>query len=558
MDRINQAIQSGYAAYKRGDHANARLLLATVEHPKAIHLLGLVEKDAGNLAIAADLLDRAALIDPTDHEIAHNQGLVARQRGQLAGAEAAFRRAVTVKSDFNQASISLGRLFIDLERWDEALALYEDLIKVAPASLPARYGLATTRLELGAAEDAERAFNALIEEGNDRPEIRFMRSRARLELGWTDEALEDLWLSHRTAPTPLSLKTLAGTLWMKGDGDALNDLLAKAATQPQLAVSAADILRLRGTPEDAISAIDTAQAMFPLPPDALSVAAMAHIDIGNPQPAVAAATACLDFDPENRVAKGSLISALLMLGKAEEAMDHIRPMRAAEPNGQHWIAYEATAYRLMGLADYESLVDMERFLREYALPVPQGFDSIETFNSQFVQALDRWHIFDTHPLDQSLRNGSQTPRDLAFIDDPVIHAFIAALDGPIRQYMRDVGSADDHPLTKRNTGNYKLAGCWSVRLQGGGRHVNHVHPSGWISSSYYVDVSQETLTGDGKAGWIKFGQPPFATVPPSPPQKWIRPRPGLLVLFPSFLWHGTEATVEGSTRITAPFDVVPV
>ena len=557
MDRINQAIQAGYAAFKRGDHAVARKLLAAVEHPKAVHLLGLVEKDAGNLANAAKLLDRAAAGDPGDHEIAHNQGLVARQRGQNAEAEAAFRRALAIKSDFSQASISLGRLFIDLERWDEAQPHYENLIKAAPASVPVRYGLATTQLGRGAAEDAEHAFNALIEEGNDRPEIRFMRSRARLELGRTEEALEDLWLSHRTAATPLSLKTLAGTLWMKGDRDALDSLLAEAALQPQLAVSAAEILRQRGTPDDAIKAIDRAKASFPLPPDALSVAAMAHIDLGNPQAAVTAATACLEADPENRPATGSLISALMMLGKAEEALEHIRPMRAAEPDGQHWIAYEATAYRLMGLADYDSLVDMERFVRPYPLPVPEGFDSIEAFNTQFVKALDRWHLNKSHPLDQSLRNGSQTPRDLAYIDDPVIQAFVAALDGPIRQYMRDVGAADDHPLTKRNTGDYKLAGCWSVRLHGGGRHVNHVHPNGWISSAYYAVVPEETFTGEGKAGWIKFGQPPFATEPPSPPQKWVQPRPGLLMLFPAFLWHGTEPILDGSTRITAAFDAVP-
>lgn len=558
MNRINQAIQSGYAAFKRGDHVSARRFLAPIEHPKAIHLLGLVEKDAGNLTVAAELLDRAAHIDPTDQEIAHNQGLLARQLGQFEGAEAAFRRALSLKSDFSQANISLGRLFIDLGRWDEALTLYQDLVNVEPSSLPARYGLATAQLELGATDAAERAFDALIEEGNDRPEIRFMRSRARLELGRTDAGLEDLWLAYRTGPTPLTLKTLAGILWMKGDADVLDELLSEAVMQPQLAVQAAEILRQRGTPEDALRALDKAKSSFTMPPDADSVAAMAYIDIGDAESALTAAMACLDADPQNRVATGNLISALLMLGRADEALRHIKPMRDAEANGQHWIAYEATAYRLMGLADYESLVDMQRFVRPYELPVPEGFDSIEAFNARFIEALDRWQIYETRPLDQTLRLGVQTPRDLTFIDDPVIKAYIEALDTPIRQYMHDVGSADDHPLTQRNTGNYKIAGCWSVRLQGGGRHINHVHPHGWISSAYYAAVPEDTLKGDSKAGCIKFGEPPFETVPPSPPQKWVRPKPGLLVLFPSFMWHGTEATAEGTTRITAPFDVVPV
>lgn len=124
--------------------------------------------------------------------------------------------------------------------------------------------------------------------------------------------------------------------------------------------------------------------------------------------------------------------------------------------------------------------------------------------------------------------------------------------------MADIGKGVDHPLTIRNSGEYRFNGCWSVKLTGGGRHVNHIHSEGWISSAYYASVPAETQSGEGKAGWIKFGEPPFVTAPEAPPQKWIQPEAGLLVLFPSYLWHGTEPISEGATRITAPFDVVPV
>jgi uncharacterized protein (TIGR02466 family) len=246
-----------------------------------------------------------------------------------------------------------------------------------------------------------------------------------------------------------------------------------------------------------------------------------------------------------------------MQGKAEEAMPYIRSMREAEPNGQHWIAYEATALRLMGSESYGQIVDLERFVRPYTLPVPEGFDSLDQFNAAFLKALEPWHKFESHPLDQSLRDGSQTPRDLTTIDDPVIKAFYQALDTPIRQYMTDVGSDADHPLTARNTGDYRIKGAWSVKLHGGGRHVNHVHPEGWISSAYYVSVPEETAKDENRAGWIKFAEPPFDTTPPTPPEKWIAPTAGTLVLFPSFLWHGTEAIHDGSVRVTAPFDAVP-
>ena len=123
--------------------------------------------------------------------------------------------------------------------------------------------------------------------------------------------------------------------------------------------------------------------------------------------------------------------------------------------------------------------------------------------------------------------------------------------------MDEIGNAPDHPLSRRNTGDYTITGCWSVRLKPGGYHVSHVHPEGWISSAYYASVPEETLSGESHAGWIQFGQPPFRTTPELGPERWVQPRAGLLVLFPSYMWHGTHPIGDGAERITAPFDAVP-
>lgn len=557
MQAINQAIQSAYAAYRRGDHDAARRELAPINHPKAIHLLALVEKEAGNLERAAVLLDRAAAADPGDFEIANNQGNVARRLGRTSRAEDAYRRALSLKPGFQQAEIGLGRLLIDAGRYDEARPIYEHLLRTAPGSVAARYGAATVDLALGDAEGAEDRFTELIEGGGDSAECRYMRARARLELGRTAAAIPDLQASFAAKPSPIALKTLAGALWMTGERDAFETLLSAAAQTTDLAVSAAELYRQSGQPERALAVLADVRARGKPPADARWIAAMAHVDAGDPETAEAEALACLEANPAHRLVYGSLISALLMQGKAAEAMTYIRQMREAEPHGQHWIGYEATALRLLGSPDYEALVDMERFVRPYTLPTPPGYASLEEFNAALLAALDKWHGYKTHPLDQSLRHGSQTPRSLANIPDPVIQTFLRALDEPIRRYMEAVGTGDEHPLTRRNVGDYRISGCWSVRLHGGGRHVSHVHPEGWISSAYYVAVPGETRSDPDRAGWIKFGEPPFATVPETPAEKWICPEPGLLVLFPSFLWHGTEAIHDGAVRVTAPFDVVP-
>ncbi len=558
MHQLNQALQAGYAAFQRGDLVTARRKLSGFEHPKAVHLLALVEKAAGNQDTAASLFAKAVSDDPNDPEIANNQAVLAMQMGQLDMAERAFRRALAIRANFQQAGTGLGRLLIDAKRWEDAAAVYGPLLASAPQDPVVRYGYASVQLELGAAEVAEAIFDTLVRSGNDGPAFRFMRARARLELGRIDEALDDLRESYASGPSDICLRVLAGALWTTEDSKGFGHLLATAAKRPELVVTAADLYRQSAQPEKAVAVLTAARRKFALPADAWTVEATAWIDLNDPCAAERASRECLAEDPHNRIVLGSMITALLMQGKADEALEFTISMRNAEPNGQHWIAYEATALRILGSDRYQQLVDLERFVRPYPLPVPDGFNDIESFNSAFLEALDKWHLDKTHPLDQTLRDGSQTPRDLTTIDDPVIRAFVTALDRPIRQYMEEVGSGDDHPLTARNTGNYKITGSWSVKLHGGGWHVNHVHPEGWISSSYYVSVPEETRTGEDRAGWIKFGEPPFETVPPTPPQKWIRPEAGLLVLFPSFMWHGTVPIHDGSVRITAAFDAVPV
>ncbi|MGI9235861.1 MAG: tetratricopeptide repeat protein [Woeseiaceae bacterium] len=557
MQNISQAIQAGYAAFQRGAFAEARRHLQPVGHPKAIHLLGLVEKSDGNLPKAVELLQRAATLDSQDPEIANNLALVAQSSGRFDLAESEFRRAIKIRPDFHQAASGLGRLLIDLERWPEALSVYEQLLSAAPTNVGLRHGRATALLGLGQAERAETLFDELIQEGHDKPEVRFMLGRARLELGQIERAIADLNISYDALPGVLALKALASTYWMIGDTTSFNALLDKAVSVPGLAVTVAEMLRQSGAPERALAALEATRTRDALAAQFISVEATAYMDLKNTPKAEAVAREGLATYPDNRLIRRDLITCLLMQGKAAEAMPLIQAVREIEPNGQQWIAYEASALRLLGSERYETLVDLERFVRPYQLPTPDGFDSIDSFNSAFLSVLDRWHQYKTHPLDQSLRDGSQTPRDLMSIDDPVLRAFQLALDEPIRRYMAEVGNGNDHPLTSRNTGSYRIAGAWSVRLHGGGRHVNHVHPEGWISSSYYVSVPKDTKSDSDKAGWIKFAEPPFETTPPSPPEKWICPEAGMLVLFPSFLWHGTQPIHDGSVRVTAPFDAVP-
>jgi len=135
-----------------------------------------------------------------------------------------------------------------------------------------------------------------------------------------------------------------------------------------------------------------------------------------------------------------------------------------------------------------------------------------------------------------------------------VQRYLRALEDPIRAYIATM-QKPNHPWSGRKTDKFRLSGCWSVKLKPSGYHVNHLHPEGWISSAYYVSLPEVTKSGDSQEGWIKFGEPRWPT-PHCTVEKVVQPKEGRLVLFPSYMWHGTIPFSQGE-RLTAPFDVVP-
>jgi len=101
----------------------------------------------------------------------------------------------------------------------------------------------------------------------------------------------------------------------------------------------------------------------------------------------------------------------------------------------------------------------------------------------------------------------------------------------------------------------RYAGSWSSRLKDCGFHVNHIHPEGWISSCYYIAVPDAAKDESARQGWIKFGEPGFDIALPI--RRSIQPVPGRLVLFPSYMWHGTVVFHGAQSRTTIAFDAVP-
>jgi uncharacterized protein (TIGR02466 family) len=127
----------------------------------------------------------------------------------------------------------------------------------------------------------------------------------------------------------------------------------------------------------------------------------------------------------------------------------------------------------------------------------------------------------------------------------------------VREYVDRLPQQGEHPMFSRKTGDFDFAASWSVRLHRYGYHTMHIHPLGWISSAYYVQVPAEVAGSDQAGGGLKFGEPDIDLGEAGTARRRIQPAVGRLVLFPSYMWHGTVPFESDGPRTTVAFDVVP-
>jgi hypothetical protein len=250
-----------------------------------------------------------------------------------------------------------------------------------------------------------------------------------------------------------------------------------------------------------------------------------------------------------------LCETSLAVGDAPRASQLAGEMRRLAPLDQNALAFQATAWRLMGDPRYGELYDYERLVRAWRLETPKGWTHLSGFLADLGEALAALHPFRTHPLNQSLRHGSQAA-DLKASTHPAIQALFEALDAPIRAHLAWLGGGKD-PVRRRNAGGYAYQGAWSVRLRPGGFHIDHVHPEGWLSSACYIALPEAVAVSPGREGWLKFGEPGIATQPSLGPEHFVQPEPGGLVLFPSYMWHGTVPFTGETPRLSVAFDLLP-
>lgn len=447
-----------------------------------------------------------------------------------------------------------------VDRHDEALVFNRRAVVASPNDKIVWYNLAATLGDLAQAEEAETTIRKAMLLGLDAPEAWLVLGRALQSQSRYDEAEAAFVtaIARRDAFADAH-RNLAQLRWMRS-GDLAHALQPLKASLTR--VSDSQLILIKSTVEefagDKASAFATlSDALTRQASDALVLLAASHMagELGQVETMLAYAQAAERLAPQAPQVLTALTEAHLAAGDSSAASATVERLRAAAPLDQYALALQSTAWRLSDDLRRAALADYPALVRSYTLPTPEGWGGLDAFLDALRARLAERHDLKTHPLQQSLRGGSQVP-SLHQSPDPLFQAFYEQARKVVARYLADIGPGDD-PLRARASGDFRFSGGWSVRLQPNGFHADHVHPQGWISSAFYLDLPAGVADDNKREGWIKFGQPGCVTRPALEPEHEVRPQPGMLVLFPSYMWHGTRAFTSPEHRLTMAFDVAP-
>ncbi len=469
----------------------------------------------GREAEALPSLEAGVRDHPADPRLWQLYGLALRNLEELEPALAALHRAASLAPEDPLTAHTLARA--TMEAGLPAASLFERAGELAPMDGTVMLGHAATLHAEGRAGDA---------------------------IAWLDDRLAQYpdWLPGHGA--------IARMRWAQGQGaESVASFRRALAALPRELTLWREFINfwIEGEQyETALETIEQARAAAGDTPMFLGMETVCRAELGQTE----AADALFErIGPQLHIALVvHKVRHLIRAGRIAEAAT-LAESRKGEPGSESLLPYLSLTWRLLGDHRWGWLEADPSLVGVYDIA-----DAVGPLDA-LAARLRALHLSTHQPIEQSLRGGTQTDGPLFARIEPEIRQLRAAIRQAVERHIAQLAPADPrHPvLSLGRAAPVRFTGSWSVRLTGGGHHVNHVHPAGWFSSAFYVALPESGMGGDGKAGWLTLGEASELGVG-LPPIRAIEPKPGRLVLFPSTMWHGTRKFPAGE-RLTVAFDV---
>ena len=560
-----------------------------------VPLIGAIRLQQGRFAEAAPLFERARALHPGQARFAFLHGTALAGLQQQEQAIAAWQAAIKLDPNFADPYLALGRVQRKLGQLPDAQNTYRKLLRALPNNVDGYIALSSALAEAGQFAAAEAPLRRALQHTQDAKVLAAIHNNLAIVLSSQSrhaEALESLDRTQSLAPDLPSLdQRRIDRLHQLGRYDDCLDLYRKlldrdptdlqlhqaynsllyrlgrkdeylasydrAPQTREILLSKARLLSLEKRAADAEEIYNALLARDPLDTAAMAGWAGNLMTLGRHQEALAIFETVINRRGASPGFFSGGAGAALMIGDPDKAEQLCHAGLRVDPFDQTCLALLGLAWRMKDDERDEGLNGYGSLVRVFDLKPPEGFSSMESFNAELGAYLDRLHPRTDAYLEQSLLGGTQTEGMLFGSGHALVEKLRARIEEALAYYIADLPTNDHHPFLVRRAKSFRFIGAWSCLMRGQGRHVNHLHPEGWISSAYYVTVPEATKDAEAKNGWIKFGEPSLDLALKDPIRRAVQPVPGRLVLFPSYVWHGTVPLQASSARTTIAFDAVP-
>jgi uncharacterized protein (TIGR02466 family) len=205
-----------------------------------------------------------------------------------------------------------------------------------------------------------------------------------------------------------------------------------------------------------------------------------------------------------------------------------------------------------------ALLERSRWCSIGALP-----GDMTAFNRQLAREVAVHRSLVPLPATKATVGDGERIDQLELVGGVLAQELLSRIRDAVERYVEAREGFVDHPMMRARPVSASIS-SWAVMVRREGHESWHIHPDGWISGVYYVDLphiepAAMAVAGIPPPGSIEFGPFPFR---PSdariPGARWhVEPQAGMLLLFPSYYAHRTWPTGVSENRIVVAFDVVP-
>jgi len=554
-------------------------------HPFPLKILGVIFKQTGRIAQAVSAMQKSTELAPHDAEAHSNLGIMLRDIGKLDEAEASLKQAIALNPEFAEAHSNLGNTLKELGKLNKAEACYLKAIELKPHFVEAYYNLGIILKEQGRLEEAKKKFRQAI---NLAPEYTEAHSELGItfkELGRMDKAevsfTQAIALMPSFAEAHCNLGIALKELGRFNQAEArYREAIALKPDFAEAHYSLANTLQELGK-------LDEAETSYKQAISLKSDYAEAHCNLGIMLKELGR------FDE----AQASFAQAIALRPSFDEAHYNLgvlffvgREYDLAAEQFELSDTYESKLYAIQcsyhqdeKTVFYKKFDLLESQSQTNAVLGSLGFRSgskygVKKHNSfcndplKYVLKTNLNELYDfentfidtakdvlksnsvSYKMQGHLTNGVQTAGNIFMqgkFPDSEIESIIHAEIERYRIQFKD----SEEGFIKNWPAAYEIKG-WLVRMKSGGKLAPHMHDTGWITGSIYINTPARKNANAGNLALCLSDQEYISGIDDSR-QNIIDVTTGDLCLFPSSLHHYTIPFEENEDRIVLAFDVIP-